>query len=87
MVFVDNSNLIQSEACLKPSRSSAKSSKLSQKESKKKSAKSAASEAADSPQLELDHSILAMDYHKQIIAGILSSELASQSHCAFVGCL
>lgn len=82
MVFVDNSNLIQSEARLCPCSHSAGSSKISLKDSKKKMSKKP-SPKADFPQLELDHSVLAMDYHKHIVAGILSSKLSLLQKTAF----
>ena len=84
MIFVDNSNLIQSEAHLLPSRSSASGLKASPKESKKNVAKKLDSDKAEFPELELDHSVLAMDYHKQIVAGILSSKNTSQSLAPFM---
>ena len=82
MIFVDNSNLIQSEARLRPCRSSACGSKASTKESKKKDARKPDSETAEFPQLELDHGVLPMDYHKQIVAGVLSSKHIAQSPLA-----
>ncbi len=78
MVFVDNSNLIQSEARLRP----CGSSELT--EGTRKGLKKAKQQAADFPRLELDHSALCMDYHNQIVAGILASkhrQLSPHENC------
>lgn len=74
MIFVDSSNLIQSEARLI---SSASNSLPEPPSSRKKSLKNKSSGATAFPQLELDHSVLAMDYHKHIVGGILASKQLS----------
>lgn len=75
LVFTEISSLIQSEARLvacKP-----ESSGLAEKtpaKNGKKGAKKAQAIGSELPQLELDDTVLAMDYHKQIVAGLLASK-------------
>ena len=76
MVFVGNSNLIQSEACLRPTARAAACTNTSRTKSIAKSSKDHQSNTSDFPNLEIDHSVLTMEYHKHIVGGIISSK-----HC------
>ena len=79
MVFVSNSNLIQSEARLRPLHQPG-SAAGSQGQGKKKRGKAASRDAgAVTRQLQLDHSILGMEYHKAVVAGM--SLISALSAC------
>ena len=79
LVFVSNSNLIQSEARLRP-RHQPGSAAGSQVQGKKKKGKPASQGAgAATGPLQLDHSILGMEYHKALVAGM--SLISALSDC------
>lgn len=70
MVFVGNSNLIQSEARLKACGGPPLSKTALRK--------------GRFPELEIDHALLGMEYHSHIIAGIVSGECLTQCAMASV---
>ena len=70
MIFVGNSNLIQSEARLRPCKPTAPSP-LTKRGSKKRQSQPPTS---DIPEMKIDPLVLGMYYHNLIIAGIASSK-------------